>query len=114
VRNREVTRRGPYRWDRKAAAAGEYHLAAGTRRVFIGSLHAVLESLDLRPWLGRCIDWIVVGGETGAKDARYMQPDWARNLRDQCRDRGAAFFVKQMWKRQAVPGDLMVRTYPVL
>jgi protein gp37 len=43
-----------------------------------------------------------------------MQPDWARNLRDQCRDRGAAFFVKQMWKRQAVPGDLMVRTYPVL
>ena len=28
------------------------------------------EPLDLRPWLGRGIDWIVVGGETGAKDAR--------------------------------------------
>ena len=26
----------------------------------------------LRPWLGRRVDWIVVGGETGAKDARYM------------------------------------------
>ena len=23
-----------------------------------------------------------------------MQPDWARNLRDQCRDTGAAFFLK--------------------
>ncbi len=29
---------------------------------------------------GRGVDWIVVGGETGAKEARYMEPDWARDL----------------------------------
>jgi len=34
----------------------------------------------------------VVGGETGAKDARYMQPDWARKLRDQCLDAGPRSF----------------------
>ena len=53
-------------------------------RVHWLSVAPLLEPLDLRPWLGRGVDWIVVGGETGAKDARYMEPDWARDLRDQC------------------------------
>jgi hypothetical protein len=39
-------------------------------------------------------------------------PDWARDLRDQCHDTGAALFLKQMWKRQAIPADLKVREYP--
>jgi protein gp37 len=43
-----------------------------------------------------------------------MEPDWARDVRDQCREAGAAFFLKQMWKRQAIPADLMVREYPAL
>ena len=60
------------------------------------SVAPLLAPLDLRQWLGRGIDWIVVGGETGAKDARYMEPDWARDLRDQCHDAGAALFPKQM------------------
>ena len=83
-------------------------------RVHWLSVAPLLEPLDLRPWLGRGIDWIVVGGETGAKDARYMEPDWARDLRDQRSDTGAALFLKQMWKRQAIPADLMVREYPAL
>ena len=37
-----------------------------------------------------------------------MEPEWARYLRDQCRDTGAARFLKQMWKRQPIPADLMV------
>ena len=53
-------------------------------RVHWLSVAPLLEPLDLRPWLGCGIDWIVVGGETGAKNARYMEPDWARDLRDQC------------------------------
>ena len=81
-------------------------------RVHWLSVAPLLEPLDLRPWLGRGIDWIVVGGETGAKDARYMEPDWARDLRDQCSDTGVALFLKQMWKRQPIPADLMVREYP--
>ena len=83
-------------------------------RVHWLSVAPLLEPLDLRPWLGRGVDWIVVGGETGAKDARYMEPGWARDLRDQCSDAGAALFLKQMWKRLSIPADLMVREYPVL
>ena len=79
------------------------------------SREPLLEPFNLRSWLGLGkIEWIMVGGETGAKDARYMEPDWALDLRDQCRDAGAAFFMKQMWKRQPIPDGLMVREHPVL
>lgn len=40
------------------------------------------------------IDWVIVGGESGPK-ARPMQPDWARDLRDQCIGAGVPFFFKQ-------------------
>lgn len=83
-------------------------------RVHWLSVAPLLEPLDLRLWLGRGVDWIVVGGETGSKDARYMEPNWARDLRDQCRDESATFFMKQMWKRKPIPADLMVREYPVV
>jgi len=33
--------------------------------------------------IGTGIDWVIVGGESGAK-ARPMHPDWAYSLRDQC------------------------------
>lgn len=42
----------------------------------------------------RCLDWVVVGGESGHK-ARPMHPDWARNLRDQCKEAGVPFNFKQ-------------------
>jgi protein gp37 len=81
-------------------------------RVHWLSVEPLLEPLDLRPWLGRGIDWIIVGGESGTKTARYMDPDWARDLRDQCRACGAGFFFKQMTKRAPVPADLLVREFP--
>lgn len=40
------------------------------------------------------IDWVVAGGESG-RGARPMDPDWARQLRDQCQEAGAAFLFKQ-------------------
>jgi len=40
------------------------------------------------------IDWVIVGGESGAK-ARPMHPAWARSLRDQCVIVGVPFFFKQ-------------------
>lgn len=40
------------------------------------------------------IDWVIAGGESGPH-ARPMHPDWARDLRDQCRSAGVAFFFKQ-------------------
>lgn len=43
-----------------------------------------------------------------------MEPDWTRDLRDQCRDTGADIFLKQMWTRKGIPADLMVREYPAV
>lgn len=42
----------------------------------------------------RRIDWLIVGGESGA-GARRMDADWVRSLRDQCAQTGVAFFMKQ-------------------
>jgi protein gp37 len=40
------------------------------------------------------LDWVIVGGESGPS-ARWMDPDWARLLRDECGDHDVAFFMKQ-------------------
>ena len=40
------------------------------------------------------IDWVIVGGESGTRH-RPMQAEWARDIRDQCRDAGVPFFFKQ-------------------
>lgn len=41
------------------------------------------------------LDWIIVGGETGP-GARLMQLDWAREIRDNCKEVGVPFFFKQV------------------
>ncbi|MCL1982622.1 MAG: phage Gp37/Gp68 family protein, partial [Clostridiales bacterium] len=40
------------------------------------------------------IDWVIVGGESGAK-ARLMKPEWVRSILHQADEQGAAFFFKQ-------------------
>lgn len=45
-------------------------------------------------WKSTKIDWVVCGGESGAR-ARPMHPDWARSLRDQCAADRVPFFFKQ-------------------
>ena len=57
------------------------------------------------------IDWVIVGAETGA-GARYMSPDWAREIRDVCLKSGIPFFMKKMSNNQPIPNDLMIREYP--
>lgn len=57
--------------------------------------------------LKNCISWVICGGESG-HNARPMHPDWARSLRDQCRDAGVPFFFKQWgewlpWEHDAQP-----------
>ena len=61
--------------------------------------------------LDRRVDWVICGGETGA-NARPMNPDWARALRDQCKECGVPFFFKQMTKKQPIPDDLIIREFP--
>jgi protein gp37 len=40
------------------------------------------------------LDWVIAGGESGA-GARPTNPDWFRDLRDQCFAAGIPFFFKQ-------------------
>lgn len=42
----------------------------------------------------RMLDWVICGGESGP-GARPMHPDWARSLRDQCKEAAVPFFFKQ-------------------
>jgi protein gp37 len=60
------------------------------------SCEPLVGALDLQQWTTRPqrIDWVIAGGESGHK-ARPMNPEWARNLRDQCAEAGIAFHFKQ-------------------
>ena len=40
------------------------------------------------------IHWVIAGGESGP-NARVMHIDWAREIRDACRDQDVPFFFKQ-------------------
>lgn len=74
------------------------------------SCEPLLGPLDL----GRHLDglhWVIVGGESGPK-ARWMDPDWARDVMDQCNSAGVPFFMKQMTQKRQIPADLMIREYP--
>ena len=47
--------------------------------------------MDKKHW---AIDWVIVGGESGPR-ARPMKLEWVRAIREDCRERGTAFFFKQ-------------------
>ncbi len=49
------------------------------------------------------LDWVIVGGESGPEH-RPMDPDWARDLRDQCTSAGVAFLFKQWGGRTPKAG----------
>lgn len=62
---------------------------AGMRFLSIEPLIDRIGPLDLTD-----IDWVIVGGESGPR-SRYMDPEWVREIRDQCTAAGVAFFFKQ-------------------
>jgi protein gp37 len=63
------------------------------------------------------LDWVILGGETGP-GAREMAPNWARIVRNQCKDADVPFFFKKMgdWWEKKHPGhtppDLLIREIP--
>jgi protein gp37 len=62
---------------------------AGVRFLSIEPLIGPIGTFDLTG-----IDWVIVGGESGP-GARPMNPEWVRDIRDQCQASGVAFFFKQ-------------------
>jgi protein gp37 len=64
------------------------------------------------------ISWVIVGGESGP-NARPMEIEWARNLRDQCKAAGVPFFMKQITAEngrpisiEEWPEDLKIQEFP--
>jgi protein gp37 len=65
------------------------HVPVAVRFISAEPLLGPLDGLDLEG-----IHWLIAGGESGAGHRR-VDPDWLRNLRDQCVEQDVAFFFKQ-------------------
>lgn len=81
---------------------------------------AIIRFISYEPALGPLTlgnarpDWVICGGESGAGDGtRFMEPAWARSIRDQCAAKGIYFFMKQMTRKRPIPEDLLVRQSPI-
>lgn len=93
------------------------------------SAEPLLEEVDFSKY--PIMDWYIVGGESveigyNEKDARPFDVNWARKIRDFCKESGAAFHMKQIGcnpvnaiktnfkgdKLEDIPEDLLIREYP--
>lgn len=81
------------------------HLLAVRATVRFLSCEPLIGPLDLSPFLvgRRTIHWVIAGGESGP-DARPLDPQWAKVVRDQCRARQVPFFFKQWGGRTPKAG----------
>lgn len=66
------------------------------------SVEPLLRPVDLRLFLDD-IQWVIVGGESGAK-ARPLLAEWVRQIRDDCFDADVRFFFKQWGGRTSKAG----------
>jgi protein gp37 len=80
------------------------------------SLEPMLELIEI-PFIEKW-NWVIVGGESGP-GARPFDWDWARSVRDQCREYGVPFFMKQgggvrnkRHRLEDIPEDLRIREFP--
>jgi protein gp37 len=59
------------------------------------SCEPLLGPIDLSPWLNPPVfQWVITGGESGP-GFRPADPDWFRQIRDQCVEAGVAYLHKQ-------------------
>jgi protein gp37 len=77
------------------------HPATKWRIEVLRRSNAKVRFLSMEPLLGSMlpldltgIDWVIVGGESGA-NFRPMKMEWVREIRDECARQGVAFFMKQ-------------------
>lgn len=70
------------------------HLQQAPAKVRFLSLEPLLGPIELGPSLLRGIQWVIVGGESGAR-ARPMDPTWVRRIKSDCRKYRVDFFFKQ-------------------
>jgi protein gp37 len=94
----EFAARLPHIWwgvsveDRRHGLPRIDHLRTAPAAVRFLSVEPLLEDLGTINLEG--INWVIVGGESGA-GARPMRQEWVLSIRDQCRLAGVHFFFKQ-------------------
>jgi protein gp37 len=77
-------------------------VGAAVRFLSVEPLLGPVPSLDLKG-----IDWVIVGGESGP-NARPVEPDWVRQIRDACKSFGVPFFFKQWGGRTPKAGGRLL------
>ncbi len=73
------------------------NIPAKVRFLSVEPMTAPLGSVDLTG-----IHWVITGGESGP-GARPCKVEWVREVRDQCRQQGVAFFHKQWGTAESNP-----------
>lgn len=80
------------------------------------SVEPMVGPVNILPYWGRMLDWVICGGESGP-NYRRMLPEWAAGLKADCDDWKIPFFMKQMAglnpKNITIPDYLNVREFPV-
>jgi len=95
------------------------------RADFLRQVPAAVRFISAEPLIGPLeldlhnIHWVIVGGESQL-GCRAMDIQWARAIRDQCREVGVAYFLKQLGghpnergQLTDFPIDLQIREWPV-
>jgi protein gp37 len=75
---------------------------AAVRFVSAEPLLGPLPGLDLDG-----VDWLIAGGESG-QNSRPVNPEWVRQVRDQCNEAETAFFFKQWGGRTPKAGGRLL------
>ena len=115
--------------DNKRAALRLPYLAESRVSVRFVSAEPLLEEIDFSKY--PTMDWYIAGGESvelgfDPNDARPFDVNWARKIRDFCKEKGVAFHMKQIGcnpvnavktnfkgdKIEDIPRDLLIREYP--
>jgi len=117
-------KRSPSRWIRLANTVYS-ELPFSKAKAEVGVYRAVSNkhgalSVETRDGLfgikpGECeylpsLDWVIVGGETGS-NARPMNPDWVKNIQEQCEAANVPFFFKQWGEYATLPSGKSVTGY---
>jgi protein gp37 len=99
--------------DKKSGLPRLEDLRDSPARVRFLSVEPLLEDLGTVDLAG--IEWVIVGGESGA-GARPLQPAWVKSLRKQCARQGVAFFFKQWggFQKKKAGRELDGRTYDAM
>lgn len=84
------------------------------RIALLRQVPAAVRFLSVEPLLGPIpnlsldgIHWVIVGGESGPEH-RPLDPEWVRNIRDQCHAAGVPFFFKQWGGKTSKAGGRLL------